>query len=160
MTEERERFRNLLVLLLEAMMGPDGIAQLDGNQLREIAIAAGFDARDAAEIVAWLAESGYAGGVTASTTTYDGGEASDGARILTDAERAFIDPEAFGYLLGLGHTGQITAGQREYILHLVSDAAIEPLGIDDVDEILDQVLQQRVEEQGSILPPSNSGLRH
>ncbi len=160
MDASRERLKNLFIILLDALTSNGDEQRLDRRKLREMVLAAGYTDVEAGDIVPWLAARGLGAPPRTNLSVFADGDWGGGNRILTDPEREYLDPETFGYLLALDRTGQISIRQRENILHFLSHAALEPLGLEDLDEILDQVLLQRLEEQGDVHPPDSSGLAH
>jgi len=61
-------------------------------------------------------------------------------RLFSDGEVVLLDRDARGYLLSLVSAGQITRLQMELIVNYVSFFWSAPVGVGDLEDLLDQVV--------------------
>jgi len=138
----RTRLRDLLLLLLEAIDARQEGARAGLREIREMAEAAGFAEQDMQDLLDWLHDRWEpAAGQPAWLATRFVGRASAGSlRQMGSGEDELLTPEAFGYLLDLVRTGQITTEQMETLIQFAQLVPDGPLNPDDLDALMDRVV--------------------
>ncbi len=138
----RTRLRDLLLLLLEALDASQEGRGDSAREIQEMTAAAGYGEQDLQELLTWLQSRWEpVSDGTAWLTSRQFGPA--GAQTLRQAgarEDELLRPEAFGYLLELVRTGQITAEQMESLIQFAQLAPGGPLSRPEVDALLDRVV--------------------
>ena len=117
-------------------------------------LAAGYDEDDLQELLTWLQGRWQPGdGAPSWLSSRQVGQASDDAlRLPGQREDEILQPAAFGYLLSLVRTGQITSDQMESLIQYAQLAPGGPLSVSDVSLLIDRVVLQSPET-----PPSRYG---
>ena len=138
----RTRLRDLLLLLLEAIDARQEGAESGTREIHEMIAGAGFGEQDMRELLGWLqARWEPAMGEPAWLATRQVNRASAGAlRLMSPHEDDLLTPEAFGYLLDLVRTDQITAEQMESLIQFAQLAPDGPLTVHEVDALMDRVV--------------------
>ncbi len=154
MESARERLKNLLLILLEAVDTGGDLLRLDRQKLGEMVVASGYDEADLGGLLDWL-ELNWNGRVSSLLEIAEDadGPAGDGVRLLGEDEREFLTPRAFGYLLELCQGGQISRQQMEDLIHYASLVAVLPLQREEIDGLLEQVFFGL---PGRAVPPQSS----
>ncbi len=157
MESAREKLKNLLIILLDAIASQNEELDLDLERIREMCSIAGYPETSISGILAWL---------QTQWPSHDGGQAlwslvlsSDapvgrGVRAFGEDERDYLTPPAFGYLLDLCQEGLISRQQMELLIHYASLVSELPLKRQEIDHLLDQVFF-RFPEQGTLDHPTN-----
>ena len=155
METAREKLKNLLIILLEAVSEPGVEGGLNAQKFRELVTAAGYDVTDLGSIIGWL-QSHLQPHQLVSTQTFFSGEGGSGhgVRCLSDTERDFLTPDAFGYLLDLCTAGQISHLQMETLIHCACQVAEMPLSRPEMDRLIDQVLFSVASSRASLYTAS------
>lgn len=150
METAREKLKNLLIILLEAVSEPGVGVGLDAQKFRELVTAAGYDVTDLGSIIGWLQTQLQPQQLVSIQTIFTGEhDRGQGVRCLSEAERDFLTPDAFGYLLDLCAAGQISHLQMETLIHCASQVAELPLPRQEMDRLIDQVLFQVASRRAS-----------
>jgi len=143
METARERLKDLLIILLEAVSSPGSELGLDMQKFREMVADAGYDVADLGGLLSWLKSQMNPLGPFAETRLFVEEIArSRGVRLYGEEERGFLTPPAFGYLLELLLSGQISRSQMEALIHHASLVADLPLQLPELVELIDQVCFQ------------------
>jgi hypothetical protein len=157
----RDRLRNLLLLLLEALDGRRDGPDVGPAEMREMVAAAGYGDEDMLELLDWLRsrwEPDAAGEAWLSTRLV--GRASEVAlRQMGQREDELLTPAAFGYLLDLVRTGQITAEQMESLIQFAQLAPEGPLAPADLATLVDRVVFAAPSGWG-VTDPGRAGRAH
>ena len=147
------RLRDLLLLLLEAI---DARQEGRGAGLREIhemVSAAGFGEEEVEGLLTWLHARWEPGdGEPAWLAARQLGQAS--ARALRQPgqrEDELLTPEAFGYLLELVRTRQISWEQMETLIQFAQLSPDGPLTARQLDPLVDRVVLAQ-EDEGRAVP--------
>lgn len=141
MESTRQRLRNLLIILLEAIASGEEDVWLDRQRFQDLVAAAGYDDSDIDGVLDWLEDQWLP--VARGAWPATGAERmsdSRGVRLFGEDEREFLTPDAFGYLLSLRRAGQITHQQMETLIHYASLVSLLPLERQEVDQLLERVL--------------------
>lgn len=138
----RTRLRELLLLLLEAIDARQEGGGMGLREIREMSAAAGFAEQDMQDLLNWLHDRWEpAAGEPAWLATRLVGQASAGSlRQMGPREDELLTPGAFGYLLDLVRTGQITAEQMETLIQFAQLVPDGPLTTGDLDSLMDRVV--------------------
>ena len=138
----RERLRNLLLLLLEAIDArQEGQAMLP-DDLREMISAAGYGEQEMSELMSllngrWAASSEEEAWLSSRQL---GRASRHSLRQMGPGEDELITVPAFGYLLDLVRTEQLTAEQMESLIQFAQLAPSGPLTTRDLSQLVDRVV--------------------
>ncbi len=143
METARERLKDLLIILLEAVSTPGGELGLDTQKFRQMVAEAGYDVADLGGILTWLkSQMNPRGTLGGAWPPLEEVVRSHGVRLFGEEERACLTPAAFGYLLELVLTGQISRSLMEALIHHASLVADLPLQRQELIQLIDQVCFQ------------------
>jgi uncharacterized protein Smg (DUF494 family) len=136
------RLRDLLLLLLEAI---DARQEGTGTGLREIhemVAAAGFGEQEVEDLLTWLhARWEPAAGQAVWLAAQQFAQASPGSlRLMGPREDELLTPEAFGYLLELVRTRQISWEQMETLIQFAQLSPDGPLTAQQLEPLVDRVV--------------------
>ncbi len=135
----RERLKQLLIILLEAIEAGGGSVRVDKLRFQAGLAAAGYDEEEIAGLLDWF-EDQWLSAAREDARALAGDQTRGGAlRGFEPAEREVLTPEAFGYLLGLRQQGRLSAAQMESVIHYASLVSVAPLNRRDADRLLDQL---------------------
>jgi uncharacterized protein Smg (DUF494 family) len=157
----RDRLKSLLIILLEVIGAGEGPVRLDRKRFEDRVLAAGFDDEDLSDVLDWLQNQWLpvvqplAGAAPDRTL-----ENARGPRLLGEDERAYLDPDAFGLLLGLQAAGEITRQQMESLIGYASLVADTPLSRSAMGELVDQIFFLVPNERPPTLPVDGFGNIH
>jgi len=157
MEQLRNRLRNLLELLLEALDARQEGVSYETDQMQEIVAAAGYRDEDMQELLAWLQNRWTPGMVDPAMVDSDMVDSNMGesawlsSRLVSRAggqtlrqpgqrEDELLTPGAFGYLLDLVRTKQITAEQMESLIQFAQLAPGGPLTVGELASLMDRVV--------------------
>ena len=158
----RNRLRNLLELLLEALDARQEGVDYESEEMQDIVAAAGYRDEDMQELLVWL-QNRWAPGVVEPGVVDPGvvdpgvvdprfgGSAWLSSRLVSRAgvqtlrqpgqrEDELLTPGAFGYLLDLVRTGQISAEQMESLIQFAQIAPEGPLSVGELSSLMDRVV--------------------
>jgi uncharacterized protein Smg (DUF494 family) len=140
----RNRLRDLLLLLLEAMDARQQGEETAPEEVRAMITAAGYDEDDLQELLTWLQGRWQPedGGPSWLSSRQVGQASADALRQPGPREDEILEPAAFGYLLGLVRTRQITSDQMESLIQYAQLAPGGPLSVGDVSMLIDRVVLQ------------------
>ena len=138
----RNRLRNLLLLLLEAIDTRQDGPVTSHEDVRQLIAAAGYGEEEMQDLLTWLQDRHRSG---------DREETWLSARLVAQAGRKtlrqmgsredeLLTVPAFGYLLDLVRTGQITAEQMESMIQFAQLVPEGPLTPGDLSPLLDRVV--------------------
>lgn len=151
----RTRLRHLLLLLLDALDGKDHDGALSVADLRELLGGAGLAEDELSELLHWFHDRNAGLEDDAWLSAQRVELASERAlRQMGAEEDSLITVPAFGYLLNLVRTGQISAEQMETMIQYAQLVPDGPLGLDDLPPLLDRVV---FTEQPGASPVAGAG---
>ena len=138
----RNRLRDLLLLLLEALDTRQDGPVSDPEDVRQLIAAAGYGEQEMQDLLTWLQD---------RQRSDDTEETWLSARLVARAghktlrqmgsrEDELLTVPAFGYLLDLVRTSQITAEQMESMIQFAQLVPDGPLTPDDLSMLLDRVV--------------------
>ena len=138
----RNRLRNLLELLLEALDTRQEVSNYGSDEMQEMIAAAGYRDADMQELLAWLQNRwepalGQSAWLSSRLVNRAGGQT---LRQLGQREDELLTPGAFGYLLDLVRTGQISAEQMESLIQFAQLAPEGPLTVGELTSLMDRVV--------------------
>jgi len=138
----RYRLRKLLLLLLEAVDPRREGDAISAGDLPQVITAAGYGPQDLADLLAalhgrWEPQRGGEVWLAARQCARASRRA---LRQMGDREDELLTVPAFGYLLGLVRTGQITAEQMETLIQFAQLVPDGPLTPHDLSPLLDRVV--------------------
>ncbi len=142
MESRRDDLRNLLLYLLEALDQED--AGADGAALADLADAHGLESLDIAALLEWIESRwpvGDIAGYGAEPPCQRPGRGT--VRLQAELEREVLTVPAFGYLMDLVRTGQISAEQMESLIQFAHQLAGNPLDPADLAPLLEHVVFAR-----------------
>ena len=152
----RDRFAKVLAALLDVVRAPEASELPDRQRLYDRLAAVDLDASDLGDMLEWLVELWWDGSPAAWLVAEETGAPSPRSeRLLVEAERRYLSPEAQGYLVGLRQSGQISWRQFEMLVHLASLGNGARLCRSDVDRLLDQIVTAEMVKDGSSPRPGN-----
>ena len=130
------------MLLLEAIDARQEGAQAGASEIQEMVAAAGFGEKDMQELLGWLQSRWEpAMGEPAWLATRQVNRVSDSAlRQMSPDEDDLLTPDAFGYLLDLVRTRQITAEQMESLIQFAQLAPDGPLTVVEIESLMERVV--------------------
>ena len=141
MSRERESqaVARLLRLLAERLEGYLAGDELAFETLGE-AIEDSWDgSAEDLQAAAWVLR-GLGGDLSGDREAAVEGAPGEGTqRVLSDAEREALSPEAWGYLIDLKRRGSLSPGQIERVLGLLSGSGARPVGVDLAREVASRV---------------------
>jgi uncharacterized protein Smg (DUF494 family) len=142
MEHPRHRLSRLLLVLLGALESPHARQDLQPADLLALLAGAGFGEQDLHDLWRWLRSRGH---VEAERETWLSSEVAGRAgratlRAFGPREDELLTVPAFGYLLELVRSGQITAEQMEALIQLAQIVPETPLSRWDVAHLLEQVI--------------------
>ena len=157
MEQLRNRLRNLLELLLEALDARQEGVNYGSDEMQEIVAAAGYRDEDMQELLAWLQNRWAPGMIDSGMVDPVMGDSGTGestwlsSRLVNRAggqtlrqpgqrEDELLTPGAFGYLLDLVRTEQITAEQMESLIQFAQLAPGGPLTVGELGSLMDRVV--------------------
>jgi len=152
MEQLRNRLRNLLELLLEALDARQEGVNYETDEMQEIVAAAGYRDEDMQELLAWLQDRWTPGMVDPAMVDPNMGETAWlSSRLVSRAggqtlrqpgqrEDELLTPGAFGYLLDLVRTKQITAEQMESLIQFAQLTPGGPLTVGELASLMDRVV--------------------
>ncbi len=138
----RNRLRDLLLLLLEALDTRQDGPVSDPEDVRQLIAAAGYGEQEMQDLLTWLQD---------RQRSDDTEETWLSARLVARAghktlrqmgsrEDELLTVPAFGYLLDLVRTSQITAEQMESMIQFAQLVPDGPLTPEDLSMLLDRVV--------------------
>jgi hypothetical protein len=141
MDPERDRLKHLLIILLEALSGPQEVMAPMRSRIQEKAEAAGLDEADVHGLLDWI-EAQWLGDDRAGWGRDAPPDApSDKAfRYFGDVDADYLSPRGLGFLVELFNNGQINRAQLEALLQYSSFIALKPLEPIELESVLEQVL--------------------
>lgn len=140
MEHERDRFRHLLIILLEALAASPESAEVQVRIQDEVA-AAGFDEDDVNGLLDWIEAQWDPVAPRPWTPARVSTSPGEGTFRHFGAEDASnLSGASLGYLLKLLTDKQIDRSQLEELLQYASYLSVRPIEPDDLDGILEQVL--------------------
>jgi uncharacterized protein Smg (DUF494 family) len=142
MESRRDDLRNLLLYLLAAL--DQEAAGADGDALADLADQHGLESLDIAALLEWIESrwpvgDGVAFGLEPSCQQPGQGT----VRLQAELEREVLTVPAFGYLMDLVRTGQISAEQMESLIQFAHQLASNPLAPGDLAPLLEHVVFAR-----------------
>ncbi len=141
MNSERDRLKHLLVILLEEISGSPGSASRRTEAIQDKVVAAGLDEADVNGLLDWIESHWHPGELGSWPREFLPDAPSSGAfRVFGEPEHEYLSPEALGFLIELLNAGQINRMQMEALMQYASYIAIRPLGKDDLESVIEQVL--------------------
>ncbi|MBD3221117.1 DUF494 family protein [bacterium] len=137
----RTRLRRLLLLLLDALENREDEHRVSSADLRELMRAVGLDDDDLEELLQWSGQRSLIEPGEAWLSANLVNRASDSAlRLMGQREDELVTVAAFGYLLRLVRTRQITAEQMESMMQFAQLVPEGPLSPGDLSPLLDRVV--------------------
>jgi len=137
----RTRLRHLLLLLLDALEDRDEEQALSVADLRELLGGAGLAEDELSELLHWFHDRNAHLGDESWLSAQRVELASDQAlRQMGSEEDSLLTVPAFGYLLKLVRTRQISAEQMEMLIQFAQLVPDGPLGLEDLPPLLDRVV--------------------
>ncbi len=136
----RERLKQLLIILLEAIEAGEEPGRLDRGLFADRIGRAGYDEAEISGILDWLEDHWLAAARAEARELPDAPATAGGVRAYGENEQEYLTPEAFGRLLDLRRRGQITPQQMESLIHYASLVSETPLDRGEVEQLLDRIL--------------------
>lgn len=136
----RERLKQLLMILLEAIETGEEPGRLDRGLFADRIGQAGYDVAEIGGILDWLEDHWLAAARAEARDLPEAPAAAGGLRAFGENEQQFLTPEAFGRLLDLRRNGQITAQQMESLIHYASLVSETPVDRSELEQLLDRLL--------------------
>jgi uncharacterized protein Smg (DUF494 family) len=140
METRRDDLRNLLLYLLEAL-DQEGAG---GDALAELADEHGLESLDIGALLEWIESRWPVGdtlGFGLEPPCQRPGRGT--VRLQAELEREVLTVPAFGYLMDLVRTGQISAEQMESLIQFAQQLVSSPLAPADLAPLLDHIVFAR-----------------
>lgn len=141
MHQERDRFKHLLIILLEALSAnPEEGGSLSGR-IQEKAAAAGLDEEDLDGLLDWIESHWQPDQVDGWETEPFPDSPSRGTfRYFGAGDSEYLTGAGLGYLIRLLQAGQINRVQLEALMQYAAFTAMRPLEPADLEPVLEQVI--------------------
>ncbi len=140
MEHERDRFRHLLIILLEALASDPEVADPQ-SRIRDEAAAAGLSEDDVNGLLDWIEAQWDVAGPQPWAPAHAPAAPGEGTfRHFGPEDAAHLSGASLGYLLRLLTDGQINRAQLEELLQYASYLSGNPVEPEDLESILEQVL--------------------
>ncbi len=141
MEQDRERFKHLLIILLEALAGDPARSGELQSRVQEEAAAAGLDAHDVNQLLDWIESQWNPEDLQEWPQDEQPEAPSPGAfRYFGLHDVQHLSGASLGYILRLLQAQQITRAQLESLVQYASYLAVRPIEPEDLDSILEQVI--------------------
>jgi uncharacterized protein Smg (DUF494 family) len=142
METRRDDLRNLLLYLLEALDQED--AGASGEALADLADEHGLESLDIGALLEWIESRWPVGDVLGFAVEPPCQRPSWGTvRLQAELEREVLTVPAFGYLVDLVRTGQISAEQMESLIQFAQQLVSSPLAPADLAPLLEHIVFAR-----------------
>jgi uncharacterized protein Smg (DUF494 family) len=124
----QERIVEIILFLINELRSQKKLAEVDVNSLtRE-----GYTQTEISTAFSWLFERIQAG----PSTIQEGPDTSRSHRMLHDAEKMIISPDAHGYILQCRQLGLLTATDVETIIERIMTAGFSAVGLQEVKSLI------------------------
>lgn len=142
MSTRRDEIRNLLLYLLAAL--DQEAAGATGDDLADLADDHGLESLDIAALLEWIESRWPVGEILGYGLEPPCQRPGLGSlRLQAELEREVLTVPAFGYLMDLVRTGQISAEQMESLIQFAHQLASNPLDPADLAPLLEHVVFAR-----------------
>jgi len=141
MDQTRDKMKHLLVILLEALSTDPETSRSRAALIQDKAEAAGLGETDVHGLLEWIENHMLPNDQPAWRREPAPDSPSDKAfRFFGEDDARYLTPEGMGFLLSLVNNQQINRAQLEALLAYASYVAFQPMGIYDLEPIIEQVL--------------------
>ena len=141
MVQERDKMKHLLVILLEVLSTDPENSRSRAALIQDKAEAAGLGEHDVHSLLEWIENHM----LPSDEPNWQADPVPDSPsekafRFFGDDDARYLTPEGQGYLMALLNSQQISRVQLEALLAYASHVAFRPMGIYDLEPIIEQVL--------------------
>ncbi|MBU8869834.1 MAG: DUF494 domain-containing protein [Gemmatimonadales bacterium] len=141
MNSERDRLKDLLVILLEEITMSPGGGERNAQAIQDKVVAAGLDEADVNGLLDWIESHWHPGDLGVWSREFLPDSPSAGAfRVFGEGENSYLTADALGFLIELLNNEQINRMQMEALMQYAAFIAIRPLEKDDLESVIEQVL--------------------
>ncbi|MBE0565934.1 MAG: DUF494 family protein [Krumholzibacteria bacterium] len=138
---DRNRLKQLLIFLMEALASSSGGQASVKSRVQERAEKAGLEEEDMHDLLDWIeGQWNWAERPAWSRQQLPEQPSGSAFRLWGEAEQEYLTRDALAWLIGLQDRAQIDKAQLEALLQYASFIAMRPLEVQDLEMVIEQVL--------------------
>ncbi|MFO7607826.1 MAG: DUF494 family protein [Candidatus Krumholzibacteriia bacterium] len=141
MEQDRNRLKQMLIILLEALSTGSGGPASVKSRVQDRAEKAGLEEDDMHDLLDWIeGQWNWAERPAWTREPLPEPPSREAFRLWGEAEQEYLTRDALAWLIGLQDRAQIDKAQLEALLQYASFIAMRPLEVEDLEMVIEQVL--------------------